>query len=311
MKTSRFGRFSGATLLMLVASMLATGVSAAPPTESFELHSPAVGTDGKLPADFTCDGSRSSPPVEWVNPPAGTKSFALTMHHIPGPGDKHVYWVLYNIPADTRTLAKSVADVGIRGINTVNSRTEYAPPCSKGPGVKKYTLTVYALSSEPKIDAQPSAVTMDILLDAIKDRTLGTAVLDVTYERGSKTGGRAQEPQENGPATREPRGGPGGGPPVDRALRELTLSDEQKAKSDPILRQYREHMDRLREQRDKLNDQLLRDLKEILDVHQIAKLDMALKQPPGPPPSGDRPGNGGAPAAPPPPPPNGNENEPK
>jgi Raf kinase inhibitor-like YbhB/YbcL family protein len=306
MKTSRFGRFSGATLLMLAAFLLAFGVWGAP-SESFELHSPAVGADGKLPADFTCDGSRSSPPVEWVKPPAGTKSFALTMHHIPGPGDKHVYWVLYNIPADTRALAKNVADVGVRGINTVNSRNEYAPPCSKGPGVKKYTLTVYALSSEPKIDGQPSAVTMDMLLDAIKDRALGTAVLDVTYERGSKTGGRAQEPQENGPGAREPRGGP----PVDRALRELTLSDAQKTKADPILRQYHEHMQQLREQREKLNDQLLQDLKDILDPQQLEKLDTALKQPPGPPPGAARPGDSGVPVAPPPPPPDRNENEPK
>lgn len=306
MKTTRFGRFSGASLLVLAAFALAFGVSGKP-SEPFELRSSSIGVDGKLPVDFTCDGSRSSPPVEWVNPPAGAKSFALTMHHIPGPGDKHVYWVLYNIPADTRALAKNVADVGVRGINTVNSRTEYAPPCSKGPGVKKYTLTIYALSSEPKIDAQPSAVTMDILLDAIKDRTLGTAVLDVTYERGSKTADRAQEPQGNGPGAREPRGGP----PVERALRDLTLTDEQKAKSDPILRQYRERMDQLRNQRDKLNDQLLENLKGILDAQQIEKLETALKQPPGPPPSGDRPDDNGSPPTPPPAPRSDTEKVPK
>ncbi len=162
---------------------------------SFKLSSPAVGEDGKLPAEFTCDGSGISPPLAWAKPPAGTKSFAVTMHHIPGPPrpgdrpgeDKHVYLVVYNIPANTLALAKGQTKIGLRGVNTVNRRAEYAPPCSKGPGPKKYTLTVYSLSSEPTLspykDGDASGVTMDGLLAAIKEKTLATASLDVTYER--------------------------------------------------------------------------------------------------------------------------------
>jgi Raf kinase inhibitor-like YbhB/YbcL family protein len=265
-------RVSPATVLILCGLALAAGASAAS-GEPFELRSPAVLADGKLPADFTCDGSRSSPPLEWAHPPAGVKSFAVTMHHIPGPGDKHVYWVVYNLPADTRALARNVSDPGVLGVNTVNSRAEYAPPCSKGPGAKKYTLTVYALSDEPKIDARP--VTMDKLLEAIKDRTLATAVLEVTYSRASKSAAGQQDAPDN----RAAAGPRAGGPPLERAFRELTLSD-----------------------------QLLVDLKGILDAPQWEKLDAALKQPPGPPPDGERPGSGGAP---PPPPPGGGQNDTK
>ncbi|MFZ4574411.1 MAG: YHYH protein [Phycisphaerales bacterium] len=161
----------------------------------FTLTSSAVGADGKLPAEFTCDGASISPPLAWAKAPEGTKSFAVTMHHIPGPPrpgdkageDKHVYLVLYNIPAETLSLDKGDAKVGIRGINTVNRRAEYAPPCSKGPGDKKYTLTVYALSKEPTITpADKRGATMDELLAAIKETTLGTATLDVTYARVEK-----------------------------------------------------------------------------------------------------------------------------
>ncbi|MBY0262872.1 MAG: YHYH protein [Phycisphaerales bacterium] len=168
----------------------------------FKLTSPAVGVKGKLPAEYTCDGASISPPLAWAEPPAGTNSFAVTMHHIPGPPrpgdksgeDKHVYLVLYNIPATTTSLDKALkkASEGPMsswgwGVNTVNRRSEYAPPCSKGPGEKKYTLTVYALSKAPSITpADKRGATMDELLAAIKETTLGTATLDVTYARPGK-----------------------------------------------------------------------------------------------------------------------------
>ena len=43
--------------------------------------------------------------------------------------------------------------VGTVGSNSVNDRTEYAPPHSKGPGAKTYILTVYALSAPPQLTA--------------------------------------------------------------------------------------------------------------------------------------------------------------
>lgn len=171
-------------------------------TSDFTLSSPAVGADGKLPAEYTCDGAGVSLPLAWAKPPPGTKSFAVTMHHIPGPPrpgdtkgeDKHVYFVLYNLPATTAALDKGLkkANEGPKsswgwGLNTVNRRPEYAPRCSKGPGDKKYTLTVYALSKEPIITpADPRGPTMDELLAVIKDTTLGTATLEVTYARPGK-----------------------------------------------------------------------------------------------------------------------------
>lgn len=171
-------------------------------TTSFTLTSPAVGADGRLPAEYTCDGASLSPPLAWQRAPAGTKSFAVTMHHIPGPPrpsdtpneDKHVYLVLYNIPATTTALDKALKKTNTGptsswrwGVNTVNRRAEYAPPCSKGPGDKVYTLTVYALSKEPTITpADKRGATMDELLAAIKDTTLGTATIDVTYARPNK-----------------------------------------------------------------------------------------------------------------------------
>lgn len=149
----------------------------------FTLTSPEVMEGGALPKEFTCDGSSATLPLSWSGVPEGAKSFAVVMHHIPGPGDSHWYWVLYNIPANVTKLEKNTSGIGTLGNNSVNGETKYAPPCSKGPGEKLYTYTVYALSAEPTLSVPASEVSRDVLLDAIKDITLASATLNVTYTR--------------------------------------------------------------------------------------------------------------------------------
>ncbi len=150
---------------------------------TFTATSPAFTNNGTLPAKYTCDGASISPPIAWEGAPTGTKSYALIMHHVPPTGDKHVYMLVYNIPNSVNGLTEKSANVGLFGINTVNGKTEYTPPCSQGPGAKLYVLTVYALSAEPVLGVAQSKVTMDILLAAISKTTLGTAVMNVNYTR--------------------------------------------------------------------------------------------------------------------------------
>jgi hypothetical protein len=158
-----------------------------PQPTDFQVKSPLVANGGQLPRDFTCDGVSDSPPLEWKNAPAGTKAFALVMHHNP-PGDEepHVYWIVYDIPASVWALPRNDTATGKHGTNTVNRTAAYAPPCSQGPGRKWYTVTLYALS-EDRIDV-PAPTTRDALLKAIRDKTLGTAVLHMFYERSREPG---------------------------------------------------------------------------------------------------------------------------
>jgi Raf kinase inhibitor-like YbhB/YbcL family protein len=174
--------------------------SATPATEptaaagsGFVLRSPEVADGGALPKEFTGDGASVTLPLAWSGVPAGTKSFAVIMHHIPGPGDVKWYWTLYNIPADVQSLPKNVAGVGMLGNNSVNGRVGYAPPHSKGPGPKTYIYTVYALSALVTVDVPPAAVTRDVLLAAMKGKVLGTAEMKVVYTR---QGAAAGEPAD-------------------------------------------------------------------------------------------------------------------
>ena len=150
----------------------------------FTITSSAFIEGAAIPREFTGDGLGVNPPLQWTGIPQGTKSFAIVMHHFPHEGEKaRWYWVLYNIPATVTKIPKATKGIGINGNNCVGPDLVYAPPHSKGPGVKKYTITVYALSRLPPITVAPQLVSRDVLLSAIKDITLAKAELNFTYDR--------------------------------------------------------------------------------------------------------------------------------
>jgi phosphatidylethanolamine-binding protein (PEBP) family uncharacterized protein len=155
-------------------------------TSSFVLTSPVMTEGGALPLKYTCDGESATPPLLWTGAPQGTTSYAVIMHHVPAPGEVHWYWVLYDIASQVPGVGDDTAPPAVIGTNSVNDRNEYAPPCSKGPGAKLYTFTVYALSSPPTL-ADPSIATRTALLDALDGLILGQAELNVTYSRSELT----------------------------------------------------------------------------------------------------------------------------
>ena len=179
-----------------------TQVTETESSSSFVLSSSAFSDGGVLPIEFTCDGSSSSPPLSWTNGPVGTVGYAVAMHHIPGPGDSHWYWVAYGIDLTKTEIVANDSSIASLGTNSVNGKNEYSPPCSKGPGEKTYTFTVFALSQQPEF-AVGSDVSRDVLLAAIEKNILATATLDVTYDR---TGVPGVEAAPTPPANEEVKG---------------------------------------------------------------------------------------------------------
>lgn len=151
---------------------------------AFKLSSSAFEPGGKYPVEYTGDGAGVSPPLQWTGAPTGTKYYALQLWHKPkADGDEiKSYWVITNIPANVTSLEKNTRGVGKDGYND-KKRTGYDPMNSKGPGVKLYHITMYALSEEPKFSSD--RVTRADLLKAIKDITLAETTLSYTYERKS------------------------------------------------------------------------------------------------------------------------------
>jgi len=135
----------------------ASATTSAAASTGFALRSPAVADGGQLPLEFT---------GKW-------------------------YWVLYDLPASARSLPKNVTGVGTLGNNSVNGRTAYAPPHSKGPGAKTYVYTIYALSAPVKLDVPPAQVSREVLLTGMKGSILATAELKVVYTRSEGTVGQS------------------------------------------------------------------------------------------------------------------------
>ena len=172
----------GAMATMPTAQTGSAALSPASPS-GFVLKSPEVADGGQLPMDYTGDGSSSTLPLEWAGAPAGTKDYALIMHHVDPEGKTKWYWILYNIPGDIKSLPRNAQGIGIIGNNSVNGKAEYAPPHSKGPGPKTYVYTVYALSAPVHPGVPAAEVSREILLAAMRDRILASAEMRVTYTR--------------------------------------------------------------------------------------------------------------------------------
>ncbi len=176
------------TILIASALFLACAkdeaVTPTPASSDFKAYSSEFTNGGAFPVKYTCDGASASPLIQWTGAPAGTTSYAITMHHFPpAGGDKHVYMCVYNIASSVKELGENVTNVGSWGINTVNGKNMYTPPCSQGPGAKAYIITVYALSSPPVVSTSPSATTMDVVVAAMSAKLLAKSEITVNYTR--------------------------------------------------------------------------------------------------------------------------------
>ncbi len=179
-------------------------------SSGLSLSSEGIGPNGVLDSKYTCDGEAVSPPWSWSGAPFGTRSLALTIHHITPEDEERVHLVLSGIPAESKGLAAGQKTVGTLGANDVNGRAEYAPPCSQGPGEKIYIATLYALSEAPK--PAGSAPTRAELLAAMQGITLGVATLELRYARPDGSGGVGGGEVASERRPRGVGGAEGGGP---------------------------------------------------------------------------------------------------
>ena len=85
--------------------------------------------------------------------------------------------MIHNISPDVAKLEQNSKGVGTPGIND-RRQAGYDPMCSKGPGLKTYHITVFALSEELKLSASQAK-----LLETVKGITLSEATLNFQYDR--------------------------------------------------------------------------------------------------------------------------------
>jgi Raf kinase inhibitor-like YbhB/YbcL family protein len=142
----------------------------------------------EIPSRFTCEGADVSPALSWSDPPSGTKSFVLIVDDPDAPDPKAprmtwVHWVLYNIPAQAKSLDEAVTASALpagtkQGLNDWK-RTGYGGPCPPI-GRHRYFHKIYALD---KVLPDMGEVTKSHLEDAMRDHVLAKAELIGTYQK--------------------------------------------------------------------------------------------------------------------------------
>ncbi len=147
-------------LFFLTIALLSMGFVSA---QTFTLKSKDTGgqaTNRMYYNSFGYSGENISPELSWENPPAGTKSFAITMYDKDAPtGSGFWHWVIFNIPADIHelkpdagNLSKNLAPAGsIQSITDFGKYGYGGPAPNPGPA-HQYLITVYALKDKLNLD---------------------------------------------------------------------------------------------------------------------------------------------------------------
>ena len=152
---------------------------------ALELKSPAFKNGEFIPAKYTCKGKGVSPPLEWGGLPEGTKTLALICDDPDAPMGTWVHWVLYDMPADKKSLPEAVKkddilDDGSKQGMTDFGRPGYGGPCPPPGAAHRYFFRLYALDS--KLDLKPK-LTKKKLLDAIEGHIIEKSELMGKFKR--------------------------------------------------------------------------------------------------------------------------------
>lgn len=184
---------------MLVAGGLALASFRAAPVakaaEPFQLTSPAFTDNAPLATknagdrkdNPNCVGQSVSPPLSWVNPPAGTGSFALVLIDVEARnGLGVVHMVTYGIPSAVTGFSEGElskpSDKFVGGKSTMGLPT-YSGPCTPPGDWHHYTFTLIATDLDPK--ALQPGMTRDELFAALNGHAKGAAGLVARFRHPS------------------------------------------------------------------------------------------------------------------------------
>lgn len=146
----------------------------------FTLESSAFKLNSMIPAQFTCDGVDSSPPLTWHNAPDNTQSFVLVVDDPDASNGPWAHWVVFNIPPTVTSLdtGAPLPEGAAYGKNSWGG-LGYRGPCPPI-GAHSYVFTVYAVD---KVLNLASGADKDTVLQMITGHVIGDAKLVGLYQK--------------------------------------------------------------------------------------------------------------------------------
>ena len=144
------------------------------------LTSPAFDDGEMIPQKYGRDFANVNPPLEIGDVPEGTRSFVLILEDPDIPAAIGVpvwdHWVVFNIPADVRSIPEAWSPVGVRGKGT-RGELDYGGP--RPPDKEhQYFFKLYALDALLDL---PEGSIKQVVLDASNGHVLAMAELMGRY----------------------------------------------------------------------------------------------------------------------------------
>ncbi len=156
--------------------------------DTIVVSSPAFASEGAIPADYTDDGRKLSPPLAWRGVPAGAAEVVLLIEDADSPTPAPlVHTILLGLPGRDGTLGegelKSPDGEGRPHRLGQNSffKAEYLPPDPPtGHGPHRYAVQVFALDAPLVLDDKPGR---GAVIEAMMGHVVAKGLLVGTYER--------------------------------------------------------------------------------------------------------------------------------
>ena len=159
-----------------------------------EVISTAFEDGAAIPDTYAAEGGNISPPLNWGEGPEGTRSYAVIMDDpdvTEAPPFTH--WVLYDLPADSTTLAEAVPGTprlevpegALQGPNDRGSIGYYGPRPPAGDPAHEYHIQVFALDTTLDL---PHGATRAEVIEAMQGHVLSSGETVGTYRRPADAG---------------------------------------------------------------------------------------------------------------------------
>ena len=151
--------------------------------------SDAFADGGAIPARYTEDGERTSPPIAWTGVPAGAACVVVLVEDVDSPSiNPLVHLIAWNLPPRDGALPEDAiagaTSEGGRlelGRNSFQSEGWLPPDPPTGHGVHRYLFQVYAVDAVPDVSSSPGR---GAVVAAMAGHVLAKGVLTGTYQRG-------------------------------------------------------------------------------------------------------------------------------
>jgi len=156
--------------------------------ETVRLTSPAFADGTPMPARFTQDGERTSPPLAWDNLPAGTARVVILVEDAGSPTPRPlVHLIAWNLMPEAGGLAEGALpspggahQAQDLGRNSFLQDQWLPPDPPTGHGPHDYLFQIYALDAPLALDASPGR---SAVIEAMRGHVLAKGSLTGTYAR--------------------------------------------------------------------------------------------------------------------------------